>query len=464
MRFEKVRFEEVRGDTMSAEQLADAGSDIVLDRLMSLHPKIIDLTLDRVYRLLDAVGNPHLSLPPVIHVAGTNGKGSVIAYLRAALEAAGLGVHAYTSPHLVRFHERIRLAAKQADHSDFISETDLRALLEECEAANGSIPITFFEITTVAAFLAFSRTAADAVLLEVGLGGRLDATNVIDRPALSIITPVSLDHQQYLGDTIDLIAGEKAGIIKPNVPVICGPQDPRAKASIKAKAAEVAAPLLLHGRDWSIERTGSRIRYVDDDGSIGLPLPGLPGHHQIENAGIAVAALKQLRTHFAIPDRAITQGVQTATWPARMQKLVRGPLVNMLPDGWELYLDGGHNPAAGEALAKTLGSLPPLPLHVVFAMLNTKDPNGFLRPIVRHAESVTASFIPDAPATLSSDQAFEAARTACGEEDVDCPISTADSIASAVGDIVAAAKPRSRGRIVLCGSLYLAGFILAENG
>ena len=444
------------------------GSDIVLERLMSLHPKIIDLTLDRVYRLLDRLGNPQTRLPPVVHVAGTNGKGSVVAYLRAGLEAAGLRVHTYTSPHLVRFHERIRLATGSGT-SAFIPEDALLAMLEECEVANEGKPITFFEITTVAAILAFVRNPADVVLLEVGLGGRLDATNVIEQPALCVITPVDLDHQQYLGDTIAQIAAEKAGIMKAGVPVVIGPQPHDAERVLLDRAAALHARSLLYGRDWRVDSDGDGIRYCEGSILRSLPRPSLPGPHQIRNAGTALAALGQLRSAFPLPDHAFAAAVTTATWPARMQRLTHGPLLRTVPASWEVHLDGGHNPSAGRAIAETLDSLPARPLHLVFAMLNTKDPVGFLTPLLSRSASLWATAIPDAPATLSAEDALAAAFRAAevnGYGPGQGPqLSTAASATAAVERIVshhgASGAPQ---RVLLCGSLYFAGHILRENG
>jgi dihydrofolate synthase / folylpolyglutamate synthase len=304
--------------------------------MMTLHPKVIDLTLGRVERLLAALGNPERSIPPVIHVAGTNGKGSTQAMIRAGLEAGGDRVHAYTSPHLARFHERIRLAG------ELISEDLLTRLLDECVTANGGEEITFFEITTCAAFLAFSRVPADWTLLEVGLGGRLDATNMIDRPRLTIITPVSLDHQAFLGDTVGAIAGEKAGIIKRGVPVIVGPQTDEGLQVIEAQAARLGAPVLAHGQHWHVSEDRGRLVYQDESGLLDLPLPNLPGPHQIQNAGAAIAALRYLGRDEAACEAAVTR----AEWPARMQRLRHGPLVELAPKV-ELWLDGGHNPGRG---------------------------------------------------------------------------------------------------------------------
>lgn len=419
-------------------------SDEILARLTALHPKLIDLTLDRVWRLLAALGHPERHLPPVIHVAGTNGKGSTLACLRAGLEAEGGRVHSYTSPHLVRFHERIRLAGT------LISEPALAGLLDECEAANGGAPITFFEITTCAALLAYARTPADWLLLEVGLGGRLDATNVVARPALCVITPVSYDHEQYLGGTLTAIAGEKAGILKPGVPCIVGPQTPEALEVIEARAAEVGAPLHVHGRDWLAWAERGRLVVQDGSGLADLPPPRLRGAHQIANAGAAVAGLRLLGRSEAAQEAAPAQ----AEWPARMQRLTRGPLAAAAP-GVELWLDGGHNPAAGAALAAVLAELPVRPTHVICGMLGTKDVEGFLRPLAAQAESLQAVSIPGAAATLPAEATCAAARAA-GLRAV-----TAPDVAAALAAIVAA-DPGAR--VLICGSLYLAGEVLRENG
>lgn len=420
------------------------GSDVILNRMMTLHPKVIDLTLDRVHRLLAAMDHPERRIPPVIHIAGTNGKGSTQAMIRAGLEQARLKVHAYTSPHLARFHERIRIAG------DLISEPQLAALLDECVTANGSDAITFFEITTCAAFLAFSRTPADWTLLEVGLGGRLDATNVIETPRLTIITPVSLDHQQYLGDTVTAIAGEKAGILKRLVPCVVGPQSEDGLAAIEARAARLGAPLLVYGQHWHVAEDRGRMIYQDDTGLLDLPLPNLPGPHQIQNAGAALAALRHLGFDSEACEAAVTQAV----WPARMQRLRQGPLVEAAPQA-ELWLDGGHNPAGGEALAATLARMPKRPTHLICGMLNTKDIGGYLRPLARHADSLTAVSIPGEINTLPAEET-QAAALAAG-----LAATTADSVLDAVHRI-SASDPQAR--ILICGSLYLAGQVLRENG
>ncbi len=425
-------------------QSPKSGSDAVLERMMTLHPKIIDLTLDRCHRLLAALGNPEIRLPPVVHVAGTNGKGSTQAMIRAGMEAAGLVVHAYTSPHLARFHERIRVAG------ELIGEADLTALLDECVAANGDASITFFEITTCAAFLAFARTPADWTLLEVGLGGRLDATNVVDRPALTIITPVSLDHQQYLGDTVAAIAGEKAGIIKRGVPCVVGPQSGEGLAVIEARAARLGAPLLVYGQHWNVGAERGRLIYQDDNGLLDLPMPNLPGPHQMQNAGAAIAALR----HLGFDAAACEAAVSRAYWPARMQRLRSGPLVESAP-GVELWLDGGHNPAGGEALAATLAAMPARPTHLICGMLNTKDIAGYLRPLTPHIRNLYAVSIPGEKNTLPAEATRDAALG------VGMRAQTAGSVADALATI-AASDPAAR--VLICGSLYLAGSVLRENG
>ena len=418
------------------------GSDAILQRMMALHPKIIDLTLDRVWRLLDRLGNPQNDLPPVIHIAGTNGKGSTQAMIRAGLEGAGKTVHAYTSPHLARFHERIRLAG------ELISEDALTAVLDECYAANGGEPITYFEITTCAALLAFARTPADYTLLEVGLGGRLDATNVVAKPALTIITPVSLDHQQYLGDTVALIAGEKAGIIKRGVPCVVGPQTDEGMTAIERTAARLGAPLIASGQHWHAFEERGRLVFQDETGLLDLPLPNLPGPHQIENAGAALAAMRALGVGDA--ESAVTQ----AYWPARMQRLRSGPLVDAAK-GVELWLDGGHNPSAGQAMAKTLDRLTPRPTWMICGMLNTKDVAGFMRPLAGHMEGLYAVSIPGEANTLPAETTCDAARRA------GISAQPAESVLAAL-ETIAARDPNAR--VVICGSLYLAGAILRENG
>ena len=411
---------------------------------MTLHPKVIDLTLGRVERLLAALGNPERAIPPVIHIAGTNGKGSTQAMIRAGLEAGGDKVHAYTSPHLARFHERIRLAG------ELISEELLTQLLDECVTANGPDEITFFEITTCAAFLAFARVPADWTLLEVGLGGRLDATNVVAKPRLTIITPVSMDHEAFLGDTIAKIAGEKAGIIKRGVPVIVGPQHPDGLAVIEAKAASLGAPLWVFGQHWNVWEERGRLIYQDENGLLDLPLPNLPGPHQVQNAGAAIAALRLLGRDEAACEAAVTN----AFWPARMQRLRQGPLVDLAPSV-ELWLDGGHNPAGGEAVAATIARMPKRETHLICGMLNTKDVTGYMRPLAPQVTKLHAVSIPGEKNTLPAETTRDAARTAGMQAE------TSGSVAEALAGI-AATSPDAR--VLICGSLYLAGTVLRENG
>ncbi|MFN3844420.1 MAG: bifunctional folylpolyglutamate synthase/dihydrofolate synthase [Paracoccaceae bacterium] len=412
--------------------------------MMTLHPKVIDLTLDRMHRLLDTLGHPERALPPVIHIAGTNGKGSTQAMIRAGLEASGASVHAYTSPHLARFHERIRLAG------EFISEPALTALLDECVQANGPESITFFEITTAAALLAFARTPADFTLLEVGLGGRLDATNVVDRPQLCIITPVSIDHQQYLGETLREIAGEKAGIIKRGVPVIVGPQSPEGLSVIETMATRLGAPVLAYGQHWNVSEDRNRLIFQDETGLLDLPLPNLPGPHQVQNAGAAIAALRALGHDEATCEAAVTRAV----WPARMQRLRHGPLSDIAPRV-ELWLDGGHNPAGGEAIAATLARMPKRPTYLICGMLNTKDVAGYMRPLAPQATRLFAVSIPGEKNTLPAETTRDAAKSAGMDADA------SGSVAAALAEI-AAIDPDAR--VLICGSLYLAGSVLRENG
>jgi len=419
-------------------------SDLILERMMALHPKIIDLTLDRMLRLLEALGNPQNNLPPVIHIAGTNGKGSTQAMIRAGLEAAGKTVHAYTSPHLARFHERIRLAG------ELITEEHLTQVLDECYAANGGENITYFEITTCAALLAFSRTKADYTLLEVGLGGRLDATNMIANPVATVITPVDLDHQQFLGDTLRQIAGEKAGIIKRRVPCIVGPQQEAGLEVIEAVAARNMAPLSVYGQHWHASRGAGRMVYQDEQGLLDLPLPNLLGVHQVQNAGGAIATLRALGFDAAASEGAVTG----ARWPARMQRLKHGPLVEAAGHA-ELWLDGGHNPAAGHALAVVLDELPQVPTYLICGMLNTKDITGYLKPLSPHVAGLHAVSIPGEAATLPAEVTARSAREAGMEAFEE------DTVAVAISKIVGKTP---QARILICGSLYLAGNILKDNG
>ena len=400
-------------------------------------------------RLLDALGNPHDHLPPVVHVAGTNGKGSTLAFLRAFLEQAGYRVHVYTSPHLVDFNERIRVAGS------LIDEPALAALLEEVESVNAGAPITFFEITTALAFLAFARHPADAALIETGLGGRFDATNVIARPAVTAITPIALDHQHFLGDTVAKIAFEKAGILKPAVPAVIAPQTAAAQDVIEARAGEIGAPLFRHGAEWSCDPDAAAVppglRYRGRR-LLTLPAPGLPGRHQYDNAGTALACLDCL-PGFRLGEVALARGMATVEWPARLQHLKRGPLVAALPPGCELWLDGAHNPAGGAALGAVAAEWRDRPLRLVFGMLATHDPDGFLTPLAPYIAGMQAVTIPGEPHARPAEELAAAART------LGIAATPAAGIAAAVA---ASAAPGAR--VLICGSLYLAGRVLQDNG
>jgi len=427
-----------------------AASDRVLARLMALHPKVIDLVLDRVWRLLSALGHPERQLPPVIHIAGTNGKGSVVAMLRAMLEASGRRVHVYTSPHLVRFAERIRLAGT------LIDEAYLTDLLEECERVNQGLPITFFEITTCAAFLAFARHPADVVLLETGLGGRLDATNVVECPALTVIAPVALDHQQFLGETLDAVAAEKAGILKPGVPCVVAGQAPEAAAVIARRATEIGAALALAERDW--------FWAPDSEGGVSVgcrtwPAPALVGDHQKENAALAIQAALALPDDLRPDDAAIRTGLRAVIWPGRLQRLDQGNLVSCLGPGWKVWLDGGHNPHAGAALATMVTSWRDRPLHLIVGMLDTKDQPGFLAPLLGGAASVQVVPVPDCEAGVPPALLAERAR---GVAPAGLAVSEREDVAEALRCLAVTGIPQAR--VLICGSLYLAGAVLRDNG
>jgi len=400
-----------------------------------------------VTRLLAALGNPQELLPPVVHIAGTNGKGSTLAFLRAFLEAGGYRVHCYISPHLVHFNERIRLAGM------LIDEAALSAILEECESANAGFPITFFEITTAAAFLAFARAPADVVLLETGLGGRFDATNVVPHPACTIITPVSLDHQHFLGETVAKIAFEKAGIFKPGVPAVLGPQSAEAAEVLERRAGEVGAPLFRCGREWAASAAADGGLVYRGRRALALPPPGLIGPHQYDNAATALAALDCL-AGFTASEAALARGIKAVEWPARLQRLRRGPLAAALPPDTELWLDGAHNAAGGAALAKVAAAWRARPLALVFAMLGTHDARAFLKPLAALVAGVDAVAIPSEANTLPAEAAAAAA----------ADLGIAAAAQATIADAVAAAGARAPGgRVLICGSLYLAGRVLAEN-
>ncbi len=413
--------------------------DGIVARLHGLHPKLIDLTLDRLRVLLAKLGNPERRLPPVIHVAGTNGKGSTCAFLRAMAEAAGLRVHVYTSPHLVRFNERIRVAGEP------VADADLIATMEEVERVNAGAPITVFEVITAAAFQLFATVPADLCVLEVGLGGRGDTTNVVDRPAACAITSISLDHREMLGPTLAAIAHEKSGIMKPGVPLAMGLQPGDVVEVLERDATAAGTRLFRRGQEWSIKAHAEGLRYADAAGTIELPFPSLAGAHQFDNAGIAIAALRAALPGIG-PD-AIARGIATAEWPARMQRLT-GRLAKSLPPDWELWLDGGHNPGGGQALADHIATWTGRPVHAIVGMKQAKDTAEFLRPIVPLVSSLWAI----AEAGQHNALPVEAIVAASGGLARPGP-----TVLDAFAKLPREGKPA---RVLICGSLYLAGEIL----
>jgi dihydrofolate synthase/folylpolyglutamate synthase len=430
--------------------------DAIIARLLSLHPKRIDLSLDRMWRILGELDHPERRLPPVIHVAGTNGKGSTIAFMRAVLEAAGAKVHAYTSPNLVRVNERYRLG--RAGGGVLVTDAELIDTLTECERINAGAPITVFEITTAVGLVLFARHPADVLLLEVGLGGRLDATNVIEQPLASVITSISLDHAEFLGDSITKIAAEKAGILKPGVPAIVGPQSSEAREVVARQATRVGAPLRIAGEDWAVSQERGRLVFQDDDGLLDLPAPRLIGRHQFDNAGIAIATLRSVGTQ-RLPATAFEAGLLAAEWPARLQRLSHGRLAGLVPDGSELWVDGGHNPDGGRVIAATLADLEERvsrPLVLVVGMLASKDSEGFLRNFAGLARRVVGVPIRQ-PKTLSGEEIAAAAQA------VGIPAensATIEEALAAIGRFNLEQPPR----ILATGSLYFAGEVLAANG
>jgi dihydrofolate synthase / folylpolyglutamate synthase len=431
--------------------------DAILARLLELHPKKIDLSLDRMWRILERLGHPERALPPVIHVAGTNGKGSVIAFMRAILEAAGRSVHVYTSPHLVRFNERFRLGA--AGGGRLVEDADLAAALAECERANESAPITVFEMETAAALVLFARHPADMLLLEVGLGGRLDATNVIEHPRATVVTPISIDHVDYLGNDLEGIAREKAGIFKRGVPALAAPQPREALRVLEREAARLLAPLKIAGEDWIATEERGRLVYQDEHGLLDLPSPKLFGRHQFDNAGVAIATLRAL-PDLKLPANAFEAGLANVAWPARLQRLSQGRLAALAPEGGELWLDGGHNPDGGRAVAAALADLEERvsrPLILIVGMLSTKDSGGFLRNFTGLARRVIAVPIQGQEKTLPAEAIADVARQAGMPADVSESIEAA---LAAIDGFEFDPPPR----ILITGSLYLAGEVLALNG
>ena len=429
----------------------------LIARLSGLHPKRIDLGLERMQRLLQTLGHPERKLPPVIHVAGTNGKGSTVAYLRAILEAAGYRVHVFTSPHLVRINECYRLG--RPGGGILVDDQELAATFERCESTNAGEPITLFEIETAVAFDLFARHPADAVLLEVGLGGRLDATNVIERPAASVISPVSIDHSEFLGNSLQSIAAEKAGIIKQAVPVICAEQAPEAMAAIEQCARRQRAPLCRSGQEWHVGVEHGRLVYQDDRGLMDLAAPRLFGRHQFDNAGLAIAALRAADA-FRIESSAYEAGILNAEWPARMQRLGSGPLVDQGPVGGEIWLDGGHNADGGRVAAAALGDLEERvsrPLVVIVGMMANKDAGGFLANFAGLTRHIIAVPIPNREAAMPLDRLMDAARA------LGMRVESADSIEAALR-MVSRLTYEVPPRILITGSLYLAGHVLSANG
>lgn len=417
--------------------------EAVIERMHALYPRLIDLSLERLERLLGQLGHPERRLPPVIHVAGTNGKGSTCAFLRAIGEAAGMRVHVATSPHLVRFNERIRLAGA------LVTDAQLLDVLGEIERVNAGQPITVFEVLQAATFLLFARMPADLVVLEVGLGGRFDATNVVERPAACAITSISLDHREMLGETLGKIAFEKAGIIKPGVPVATGTQDAEAFGVIAAQAAALGAPLLARGDAWEVVPGADGFSFQDAEGVLQLPRPSLLGAHQLDNAGIAVAAARASGLGFS--EDVIARGIASATWPARMQRLT-GRLAAQVPAGWELWLDGGHNPGGGLAIAEQLrGAWADKPVHLVVGMKKAKDTREFLAPLLDLAASVWAVSEPGQYSALPVEAIVEASQGRARP-------------GPTVSDALAALPAGPPARVLICGSLYLAGEILKADG
>ena len=429
----------------------------LIARLSALHPDRIDLSLARIQLLLQRLEHPERELAPVIHVAGTNGKGSTIAYLRAILEAAQLRVHAYTSPSLVRINECFRLG--RAGGGALVGDEELRAALERCERANAGAPITLFEIETAAAFCLFAQHPADVVLLEVGLGGRLDATNVIESPLAAVIAPVSMDHTEFLGDTLTTIAGEKAAIIKRNVPVICAEQSPEAAAIIEAQARRMHAPLYTAGQEWHVNVERGRLVYQDERGLMDLAAPKLFGRHQFDNAGLAIATLRALDT-LKVDAAAYEAGIVGAEWPARMQRLASGALVDQAPPGCEIWLDGGHNAEGGRVVAAALGDLEERvsrPLVVIVGMMANKDAGGFLANFAGLTRHIIAVQIPDRDTAMPPDRLADAARA------LGMRVETLGSVEAALRSLARLAYEVPP-RILITGSLYLTGQVLAANG
>ena len=448
----------VADDAMAAASSSQA--EAVINRLLGLHPKGFDLSLTRITRLLERLGNPQDRLPPVIHVAGTNGKGSVTAFCRALLEAEGYAVHVHTSPHLVNWHERYRLGVA-GGRGRLVEDHMFAEALERVETANAGETITVFELLTAVTFLLFSEQPADAAIIEVGLGGRFDATNVMRQPAVSVIMPISLDHQAYLGDSVELIAAEKAGIMKRGVPVVIGAQPyEAARAVLIATAERVRCPFTVYGQDFGAHEELGRLVYQDEFGLSDLPLPRLPGRHQYGNAAAAIRALKA--AGFRLGEAAMEKAMTSVEWPGRLQRLAEGKLVAKAPAGAEIWVDGGHNPGAGEVIAEAMASFEerqPRPLYLVSGMINTKEPVGYFRPFAGIAQTVFT--VPIA----HSDAGVDPMALAQAASEAGLTAGATGSLSEALAEIarVSAGQPVPP-RILIGGSLYLVGDVLAENG
>jgi dihydrofolate synthase/folylpolyglutamate synthase len=434
-------------------------ADREIERLMTLHPKGFDLSLDRITELLDRLGNPQDRLPPVIHIAGTNGKGSAAAFSRALLEAEGYAVHVHTSPHLVNWHERYRLGAKGGGR--FVADDVFADAIARVAVANADRKITVFEILTAVGFVLFSEHPADAVVLEVGLGGRFDATNVIRKPAVSLIMPISPDHQAYLGDRIELIAAEKAGIMKRGLPVVIGAQEFDAARDVLVETAErLGCPTQVYGQDFLAFEENGRLTYQDEMGLMDLSPPKLIGRHQFANAAAAIAGVRA--AGFELSHQAADKAMETVYWPGRMQRLASGRLADLAPQGAEIWVDGGHNPGAGLVVAEALieqEERNPRPLLLITGMINTKDQTGYFHAFHGMARHVFTVPVAMSESSVPNDElAVRATEAGLSAEPV-------DSVANALMLLRDTWDDREAPpRILIGGSLYLVGAVLAENG
>ncbi|MBN7806339.1 bifunctional folylpolyglutamate synthase/dihydrofolate synthase [Agrobacterium rosae] len=439
---------------------AQSEAERIIEKLLGLHPKGFDLSLDRITILLEKLGNPHKRLPPIIHVAGTNGKGSVTAFSRALLEAAGLGVHVHTSPHLVNWYERYRLGIR-GEKGRYVEDAVLADALERVAAANGGQMITVFEILTAVTFVLFAEHPADAAIIEVGLGGRFDATNVITSPAVSIIMPISLDHQAYLGDSVELIAAEKAGIMKSGSPVVIGHQEYDAALDVLVQTAErLKCPTAVYGQDYSAHEEFGRMVYQDEFSLVDAPLPRLPGRHQLANAAAAIRAVKA--AGFEVTERMIETAMESVEWPGRLQRIKTGRIVDLAPEGSEIWIDGGHNPGAGEVISEAMAGFEEKqarPLFLIAGMINTKDQVGYFKAFADIAQYVFTVPI------HGTDAAIDPVVLAHAVFDAGLVAAPTSSIEEALEELTKRLVPgKPAPRILIGGSLYLAGNALVLNG